>query len=94
MYLWLPLSPNPANIRRALGGLLAHGKSQVLRLIAGSMIREMLASGLAVKDFWPEPAEMDMFAGFPKSQHHTAAWVTNFEIFIDDLNSQHVLTQG
>lgn len=83
-----------ANIRRALGGILVHGKSQVLRLVAGSMIRELLASGLAVENFWPEPAETDMFAGFPKSQHHTAAWVTEFEAFINDLNSQHILTQG
>lgn len=84
----------PTNLRRALGGIIIHGKSHVLRFVAGSMIREMLASGLAVENLWPEPAEMHMFAGFPKSQHHTAAWVTDFEVFINNLNSQHVLTYG
>ena len=65
----------------------------MLRLIAGTVIREMLASGLTAEDFWPDQKELNMFAGFPKSQHQTAAWVTAFEVFISDLNSQRMLTQ-
>ena len=65
-----------------------------MRLIAGSIIRELLASGFAIENFWPEPVVLEIFADFPKSQYHTAAWVTEFEGFVGGLESQHLLTQA
>jgi len=52
-----------------------------------------LASGFAAESFWPVQAELEIFAEFPKSPNHTAAWVTAFEGFVSELDSQQVLTQ-
>ena len=88
-----PRALRRAKFRRSLGTVLVHDKSQVLRLIAGTLIREMLHSDLAAGDFCPGSQGLDMFSDFPISQHHTAAWVTAFQNFIGDLNSQYMLNQ-
>lgn len=74
--------------------MIMHGKCQILKILAGSIIREMVAFGAAAKDFWPVEDNSEQYAGFPKSQHHTAQWVTDFEIFVDELDSQNLLSQA
>ncbi|KAL8824296.1 MAG: hypothetical protein Q9191_005152 [Dirinaria sp. TL-2023a] len=70
----------------ALGRMVHAEKSEILRLIAGSIIREMLSFGLTDQQFW-SPREMSQRArGFPR-QPHTSQWVYDFEEFADDQRS-------
>ena len=62
--------------------------NEILRLVAGSIIREMVASGMAEDKFWPVDIEAVAYAGFPKSQHHTSQWIESFESYIGNLHSQ------
>ncbi|KAF6232349.1 hypothetical protein HO173_009454 [Letharia columbiana] len=73
-----------------LGEVIEHESCQVLKLLAGSMIREMLSSGVSPDAFWPSGT---VYSNFPKSQHHNSQWVTSFEEFVDELLLKKILTQ-
>lgn len=72
---------------------MIHGKCQVLKILAGSMIREMLCHGVPPESFWRTGIERNLYAKFPKSEHHDSQWILAFEIFLQDLESAHTLTQ-
>ena len=63
-------------------------RNEVLRLIAGSIIREMVATDMAEDMFWPVDIDAAAYAGFPKSQHHTLQWVESFEFHLVELFSR------
>lgn len=77
----------------SLSEVIEHGSCQVLKLIAGSMIREMLSFGVSPDDFWKSKTHLDLYLKFPKSQHHNSQWVTSFEEFVDELVLGKILTQ-
>lgn len=54
------------------------------------MIRGLITSGIPEGNFWPIGADEKIFAGFPKSQHHTSQWVLDFEEYLDDMFSQGI----
>ena len=73
--------------------VIEHESCQVLKLLAGSLIREMLGSGVSPDDFWPTDTDLDTYSKFPKSQHLNSQWVTSFEEFVDELVLRKILTQ-
>ena len=79
--------------RRALGQTVTGDNSQILRIVAGTMIRGMTSSGIPGGSFWPIGADERIFADFPKSQHHTSQWVVDFEEYLDGIFSQGYLDE-
>ena len=67
---------------------MAHGECEVLKLIAGSIIREMVGHGVPEENFWPIDTDTQVFANFPKSQRHTSQWVGDFQLYLDEICSQ------
>lgn len=80
----------PEDIRRALGQTATGDKCQILRLVAGTMIRGMISLGIQEANFWPIDADERMFADFPRGQHHTSQWVVDFEEYLDSIFSQGI----
>lgn len=78
------------SLSRALGQTVTEDKSQILRLVAGTIIRCLISSGIPEGNFWPVGADERMFADFPKSQHITSQWVVNFEEYLDNIFSQGI----
>ncbi len=64
-----------------------------MKLLAGSMIREMLSSGVLLDEFWQSDTRSDLYSKFPRGQHHNSQWVTSFEEFVDELVLEKILTQ-
>ena len=64
----------------------------MLVLIAGSIIREMMAFGVPKERFWAVGIDPEAHTNFPKSQLHASQWVERFEDFLNDLYSQGTLT--
>ena len=84
---------NIYNRRQNLGPVIERESCQVLKLLAGFMIREMLGFGVSPDDFWPTETDLDTFSKFPKSQHTNSQWITSFEEFVDELVLRKILTQ-
>ena len=79
---------------QALGAMIIHGRCQVLKLVAGSIIRELLDYGIKLQTFWDMAGERDsMYDRFPKSQTQTSQWISQFETFVDDLALSKALSQ-
>lgn len=78
------------SLSRALGQTVIGDKSQILRVVAGTIIRGLISSGIPEGGFWPVGADARIFADFPKSQHHTSQWVVNFEEYLDNIFSQGI----
>lgn len=76
-----------------LGAVIERESCQVLKLLAGFMIREMLGFGVLPDEFWPTETDLDTFSKFPKNQHTNSQWITSFEEFVDELVLRKILTQ-
>lgn len=63
-------------------------ENELLRLIAGSIIRELVANGSPEDIFWPMDTKVAAYAGFPKSQYHDSQWVEKFQLYLDDMHTQ------
>jgi len=76
-----------------LPDVITHGRCQVLRLLAGSMIRELLFRGIPADDFWTNKSEASPYSHFPRGAYHDSQWVTTFETFVEELDLENILTQ-
>ncbi|KAL9117743.1 MAG: hypothetical protein Q9187_005717 [Circinaria calcarea] len=79
---------SPEDRRRALGNMVIGEENELLRLIAGSIIRELMTNGSPEDIFWPMGTEVIAYTGFPKSQYHDSQWVEKFQLYLDDMHTQ------
>lgn len=63
-------------------------ENELLRLIAGSIIRELVSSDSPEDIFWPMDADTAAYADFPKSHYHDSQWVEKFQLYLDDMQTQ------
>ncbi|KAL8719732.1 MAG: hypothetical protein Q9225_003302 [Loekoesia sp. 1 TL-2023] len=82
-----------AQTRQALGEAVVHDNDESLRLIAGTIIRELVESGLSAYKFWRPERFPDPPSRFEAILEHTSQWATDFVNFVDDLETQGILTQ-
>ena len=56
----------------------------MLKLLAGSIIREMLECNVPENKFWPiEDTPTAIINSFPRDPHHTSQWVWNFHSYLE-----------
>ena len=70
--------------------MILHGNDDVLKVVAGSIIREMLDSGASANNFFPPEAST---IKFPEMGERASQWTADFIEFVDDLDIQGLLTQ-
>ena len=66
-----------------LGRCAVADHSEILKIIAGTIIRELLSRDTPMERFWPHGSESLIFARFPKSQFHTSQWIFDYASFLD-----------
>ncbi|KAL9610341.1 MAG: hypothetical protein Q9167_004939 [Letrouitia subvulpina] len=81
------------NLWQPLGEVIIHCSDETLKLIAGMIIREMLDDGVPASEFWHAGIDPAAYRGFPSDKSSTTQWVEDFTAFVDDLDSQKILTQ-
>ncbi|KAL8868680.1 MAG: hypothetical protein Q9174_004832, partial [Haloplaca sp. 1 TL-2023] len=82
--------------RSAFGNAVLQSSDEIQRLIAGRIIHEMVSrhdAGILRKDFWPAKISPATIRGFPINNTSESQWSTDFVKYMDDLESQNVLTQ-
>ena len=65
---------------RLLGYIVTMDPDRVLRIIAGMVVRDMVANGTAEQELWPADVDAKIYADFPASQGPESQWT---EAFID-----------
>ncbi|KAL9629963.1 MAG: hypothetical protein Q9204_004978, partial [Flavoplaca sp. TL-2023a] len=78
---------------RRLGEVILHGNSDVLKVVAGSIIREMLDSGASANEFFPPELGMVASIEFSEMGEQASQWTADFINFVDNLDTQGLLTQ-
>lgn len=73
--------------------MILHGNDDVLKVVAGSIIREMLDSGASANEFFPPELGMVASIGFPEMGEQASQWTADFINFVDNLDTQGLLTQ-
>ena len=63
-------------------------ENELLRLIAGSIIRELVSNDSLEDIFWPMDTKVAAHVDFPKSQYHDSQWVEKFQLYLDDMHTQ------
>lgn len=79
-------------LQASLGEAIVHGDNELLRLIAGSVVREMIHDSLSGSEFWPTDMPSSAFRGFPANGELTSQWAVDFTKYVDDLDSQAIST--
>ncbi|KAL9037425.1 MAG: hypothetical protein Q9214_005712, partial [Letrouitia sp. 1 TL-2023] len=79
--------------KQPLGEVIVHGNDETLKLVAGTIIREMLVDGVPASEFWHADIDPAAYRGFPSEKSSATQWVEDFMAFVDDLGSQKILTQ-
>ncbi|KAL8904247.1 MAG: hypothetical protein Q9171_007120 [Xanthocarpia ochracea] len=74
---------------QGLGETIVHGNDEILKLIAGTIIRELIDNGSSSSDFFPA----DLGGGFPEMAEQASQWTTDFIEYVDGLETQGLLTQ-
>ncbi|KAL8776391.1 MAG: hypothetical protein Q9213_008290 [Squamulea squamosa] len=82
-------SRDSGQLSQGLGEAIVHGNDEILKLIAGTIIREIIDNGSSTSDFFPA----DFGATFPEMGEQTSQWTTDFIEFVDNLEIQGLLTQ-
>ncbi|KAL8995868.1 MAG: hypothetical protein Q9169_004476 [Polycauliona sp. 2 TL-2023] len=78
---------------RNLGDAILHGNNEILKVIAGSIIRELIDGGSSADDFFRSDPATITSVGFPEMGERASQWTTDFIEFVDQLDSQGLLTQ-
>lgn len=70
--------------RRSLGNIVLGQEGELLKLLAGSIIRELLTTGIAENFFWPvgdTPAVI--VEDFPKGDTQSYQWMWGFHSYLE-----------
>jgi hypothetical protein len=59
--------------------------NEIVRLIAGQLVKLLLAAKFELVDLWPVNIDKVMYAGFPPSSQRDKGWSSNFQDYIDFL---------
>ncbi|KAL9058381.1 MAG: hypothetical protein Q9206_001966 [Seirophora lacunosa] len=71
--------------RRALGQAIIEGNDDILRLIASTIIRELVDNGRAASEFLPLGDYPDPAGFFQDKKKYTSQWTTEFVEYVDEL---------
>jgi hypothetical protein len=59
--------------------------NEVVKIICGQLIKELVDAGVAKGDLWPEDTNNQVYEGFPDSSR-TGRWNQRFQTYLDDLD--------
>ncbi|KAL8636111.1 MAG: hypothetical protein Q9228_006456 [Teloschistes exilis] len=79
-------------LNQALVQSVLSGNDEVLRLVGGTIIHEMRNNAEQTRHFWPSKYAA-AFSNFPGKSGRQSQWATDYTAFIDQLESQKLLTQ-
>ncbi|KAL9012717.1 MAG: hypothetical protein Q9173_002528 [Seirophora scorigena] len=79
--------------RRALGQAVIEGNDDILRLIASTIIRELVDNGRAASEFLPLGDYPDPACFFQDKKEYTAQWTTEFVEYVDELKDNGVVAE-
>ena len=69
--------------RCSLGSIILSHESEMLKLLAGSIIREMLHHKVPEEKFWPtQETPAVVVNSFPRAAAHTSQWIWSFHSYL------------
>ena len=71
--------------RLGLTEVLKHGNCETLRLLVGSIIRQMLFSGIPPEAFWTSQDIVIWREGFPLASEQSLQWIIDFNFYMQDM---------
>lgn len=77
-----------------LTDVLKHGKCEILRLLTGSIVRQMLSDGIPVESFWKAGEIRDLVTKFPVAAQQDTQWIDGFEHYVQDMATESILSQA
>ncbi|KAL8928194.1 MAG: hypothetical protein Q9208_001904 [Pyrenodesmia sp. 3 TL-2023] len=89
--VWL-IKEDIASSRQQLGECIFCCNDEIVRLVAGTIIREMVNSGLSSSEFLPTDKHPDPPSIFLDDPDYASQWTTDFVEYIDGLDTQGRLT--
>ena len=65
-------------------------QNELLRFVAGSILRLLCQSGISKDHFFPSELHAATHTAFPESQVDNSQWVEIYEGYLDDIDSQRM----
>ncbi|KAB8302073.1 hypothetical protein EYC80_005524 [Monilinia laxa] len=73
----------PEDTRRSIGPLLLNEGNEILRLICGQLVRDLLNSDILPEELWPVETNKEAYENFPVKLQSQSRWKTQFQHWID-----------
>ncbi|KAL9005988.1 MAG: hypothetical protein Q9188_001278 [Gyalolechia gomerana] len=86
-------APESDALRYELGASVINDNDESLRLIAGTIIREMIENGLSANEFWKPEKYPDPPSIFEAVLENASQWTTDFVAFVDELERQGIVSK-
>jgi hypothetical protein len=71
--------------RRQIGIVVCTEPNEIVRIVAGQLVKLLLAVKFELAEIWPVDINKVMYAGFPPSTQGDNGWSSAFQDYIDDL---------
>jgi hypothetical protein len=72
-------------MRRKLGAMVIEEDNEILRIICGQILKNLLTSDIVPKDLWPVNTDPEYYNEFPVSSQNGKHWGNEFQAYIDRL---------
>ena len=79
--------------RPLLNSTIENGPCQVIKLLAGSMIRILLEHEVNANLIWPDKWLWSTFDRFPRGQEQDTQWINDYEDWIEEIYQRGVLNE-
>ncbi|RAL63033.1 hypothetical protein DID88_004118 [Monilinia fructigena] len=73
----------PEDTRRSIGPLLLNEGNEILRLICGQLVRDLLNSDILPEELWPVETNKEAYENFPVELQSQSRWKTQFQHWVD-----------
>ena len=72
-----------------LGNIIIEGQNELLRYVAGSVIRQLICEGVSASLFWSTNIGNTIHGVFFESQAQSSQWLELFESHLDEIDTQN-----
>ncbi|QSZ35359.1 hypothetical protein DSL72_008229 [Monilinia vaccinii-corymbosi] len=73
----------PEDTRRSIGPLVLNEGNEILRLICGQLVRDLLNSDILPEELWPVGTDKKDYDNFPTELQSRSSWKTQFQEWVD-----------
>jgi hypothetical protein len=79
------LESNLTMDRRKIGTMVVEERNEILRVILGQILKDLMDAGIAPENLWPVGTDPVIYSNFPSTTQTGNSWNRAFQSYVDGL---------